>query len=554
MNKLKIGKVLIEMPFIILTFVLFSVSTASAFQWVKTYHKPDYDYAYSIQQTSDGGYIVAGLSSLGFVQYAWVLKLDGNGNVQWQKTYGDGTAYSIQQTSDGGYIVAGEAYSFGAGGSDACVLKLDGDGNVQWQKTYGGSNLDSASSIQQTSDSGYIVAGQTGSFGAGFYDAWVLKLDGDGYVQWQKTYGGTDSDFVNSIQQTSDSGYIVAGQTGSFSAGSYDVWVLKLDGDGYVQWQKTYGGAANNDSANSIQQTSDNGYIVAGQTQSFGAGGYDAWVLKLDGDGYVQWQKTYGGTSEDEVYSIQQTSDNGYIVAGQTYAFGAVYSDAWVLKFDGNGYVQWQKTYGGTANNDSANSIQQTSDGGYIVAGFTTLQSLYRDTDVWVLRLDANGCINNCSIGGNISDAQVSDTFATVQDTSVTAADSNVSPMTVIVPVSNTNAVAKEQCIYGCSLIPDAATIPRGGTLGFQGTVTNNIDVSGSVLLASKVTKSNGTRTGFIIGPYSHFFEPYQSKSWHKSHTIPLNAPLGTYTYHGYVGNYGAGIYDECWFKFIVTE
>jgi hypothetical protein len=501
MNKLKIGKVLIEMPFIILTFVLFSVSTASAFQWVKTYHKPDYDYAYSIQQTSDGGYIVAGLSSLGFVQYAWVLKLDGNGNVQWQKTYGDGTAYSIQQTSDGGYIVAGEAYSFGAGGSDACVLKLDGDGNVQWQKTYGGTDSDFVNSIQQTSDSGYIVAGQTGSFGAGFYDAWVLKLDGDGYVQWQKTYGGTDSDFVNSIQQTSDSGYIVAGQTGSFSAGSYDVWVLKLDGDGYVQWQKTYGGT-DSDFVNSIQQTSDSGYIVAGQTGSFSAGSYDAWVLKLDGDGYVQWQKTYGGT----------------------------------------------------ANNDSANSIQQTSDGGYIVAGFTTLQSLYRDTDVWVLRLDANGCINNCSIGGNISDAQVSDTFATVQDTSVTAADSNVSPMTVIVPVSNTNAVAKEQCIYGCSLIPDAATIPRGGTLGFQGTVTNNIDVSGSVLLASKVTKSNGTKTGFIIGPYSHFFEPYQSKSWHKSHTIPLNAPLGTYTYHGYVGNYGAGIYDECWFKFIVTE
>jgi hypothetical protein len=327
-------------------------------------------------------------------------------------------------------------------------------------------------------------------------------------------------------------------------------WVLKLDGNGNVQWQKTYGDGT----AYSIQQTSDGGYIVAGEAYSFGAGGSDACVLKLDGDGNVQWQKTYGGTDSDFVNSIQQTSDSGYIVAGQTGSFGAGFYDAWVLKLDGDGYVQWQKTYGGTANNDSANSIQQTSDGGYIVAGFTTLQSLYRDTDVWLLRLDANGCINNCSIGGNISDAQVSDTFATVQDTSVTAADSNVSPMTVIVPVSNTNAVAKEQCIYGCSLIPDAATIPRGGTLGFQGTVTNNIDVSGSVLLASKVTKSNGTKTGFIIGPYSHFFEPYQSKSWHKSHTIPLNAPLGTYTYHGYVGNYGAGIYDECWFKFIVTE
>jgi len=156
----------------------------------------------------------------------------------------------------------------------------------QWAKTYGGTGDDYAYSIQQTSDGGYIVAGYTGSSGAGLADFWVLKLKSDGTVDWQKTYGGGGYDSASSIQQTSDGGYIVAGVTTSFGAGGYDFWVLKLDGSGNVQWQKTYGGTGN-DYANSIQQTTDGGYIVAGVTTSFGAGG-DFWVLKLDSSGNVQ--------------------------------------------------------------------------------------------------------------------------------------------------------------------------------------------------------------------------------------------------------------------------
>jgi hypothetical protein len=208
---------------------------------------------------------------------------------EWAKTYGgasDDRANSIQPTSDGGYIVAGWTISFGAGGADVWVLKLDGSGNVTWQKTYGGAGTDWATSIQQTSDGGYIVAGVTGSFGAGSGDVWVLKLDGSGNVTWQKTYGGGSTDYAYSIQQTSDGGYIVAGLTDSFGAGSADVWVLKLDGSGNVTWQKTYGGGST-DYAYSIQQTSDGGYIVAGLTDSFGAGSYDFWVLKLDGSGEI---------------------------------------------------------------------------------------------------------------------------------------------------------------------------------------------------------------------------------------------------------------------------
>jgi len=166
---------------------------------------------------------------------------------------------------------------------------------------------------------------------------------------WAKAYGGNswDSAFsVHSVRQTSDGGFIVAGYTDSFGAGSSDFWVLKLDADGNVSWQKTYGGSSY-DHAESIQQTADGGYIVAGRTNSFGAGNYDLLVLKLDASGNVLWQKTYGGEQMDGAFSVQQTSDGGYIIGGMTESFNVESGDAWVLKLDGNGNVQWQKTYGG---------------------------------------------------------------------------------------------------------------------------------------------------------------------------------------------------------------
>ncbi len=163
-----------------------------------------------------------------------------------------------------------------------------------WMRTYGGTASDDAYFVRQTSDGGYIVAGQTPSFGAGDMDAWLLKLDGEGDIVWQKTYGGTDFDSAYSVQQTSDGGYIVGGQTRSFGAGDQDVWVLKLSANGDMTWQKTYGGTAF-DFPNLVQQTSDGGFIVVGGTRSFGAGDQDAWVLKLDENGSVTWQKTLTG-------------------------------------------------------------------------------------------------------------------------------------------------------------------------------------------------------------------------------------------------------------------
>jgi len=255
------------------------------------------------------------------------------------KTYGEAyndKAYSVHQTSDGGYIVAGSTYSFGVDSGDIFLIKMDANGNVIWAKTYGGINDDVASSVQQTSDGGYIVAGYTDSFGAGYDDIFLIKTDANGNIVWAKTYGGIYWDRTFSVQQTSDSGYIVAGYTASFGAGYYDFFLIKTDANGNIIWAKTYGGTLW-DQAYSVQQTSDGGYIVAGYTDSFGAGGWDIFLIKIDANGNIIWAKTYGGTLWDQAYSVQQTSDGGYIVAGWTLSFGP--GDILLIKTDVNGNI-----------------------------------------------------------------------------------------------------------------------------------------------------------------------------------------------------------------------
>ena len=373
--------------------------TATLVTWARAYGGVNKDVAHSIQQTSDGGFIVAGeTSSFGVVNSdVWILKLDVNGSILWQKSYG-GTSYdigrSVQQTTDGGYIVAGETSSFGPD-TDVWILRLDGNGGIQWQNRYGGSGDDIAYSIQRTSDGGYIVAGETTSFGALGVDAFILKLDTNGGVVWLRTYGGAIDDRARSIQQTPD-GFIVAGETNSFSAGDLDIWVLKLDANGGVIWQKTFGGTKN-DAAYSVQQTSDGGYIIGGKATPPGSILYDVLLLRLDARGNVVWEKIYGGGNNDVAFSAQQTYDGGYIVAGQSSSFGNFFGDMWVLKIKSNGDIDWQKTYGGSGSN-SANFILQNSDGGYIVAGETSYFGA-GNADVWVLKLDGNGNIGGgCSI------------------------------------------------------------------------------------------------------------------------------------------------------------
>ncbi|WP_223606640.1 T9SS type A sorting domain-containing protein [Chryseobacterium sp. OSA05B] len=413
---------------------ILSAQTAPAIQWQKSLGGSNGDQAKSVQQTSDGGYIVAGGSystdgdvtgNHGNSDY-WIVKLDASGAIQWQKSLGGSLfdeAYSIHQTSDGGYIIAGESLSNDGdvtgnhGNSDYWIVKLDASGTLQWQKSLGGSNQDVANSVRQTSDGGYIVAGESYSNNGdvtgnhGISDYWIVKLDASGNIQWQKSLGGTSYERANSIQQTSDGGYIIAGAASSTNGdisinyGNEDFWIVKLDASGAMQWQKSLLGNLA-DSAQSIQQTSEGEYIVAGLSNSvnseiptvFGISNYC--VAKLDVNGNPLWQRYFGGSGEDHPFSTQQTSDGGYIVAGSTGSLdGHVIGnhgsfDCWILKLDASGNIQWQKSLGGSEF-DEAYSIKQTADGGYIIAGMIfsadgNITGYQGSRDAWIVKLSSN--------------------------------------------------------------------------------------------------------------------------------------------------------------------
>ncbi len=340
----------------------------------RTYGGTFFEDGRSVQQTSDGGYIVAGFTnSFGAGLYdVYLIKTNSSGDTLWTRTYG-GTNFedgrSVQQTSDGGYVVAGFTNSFGAGIYDMYLIKTNSSGDTLWTRTYGGTNDDYGYSVQQTSDSGYIVAGFTYSFGAGLDDMYLIKTNSSGDTLWTRTYGGTSYEEGNSVQQTSDGGYIVAGTTDSFGAGNEDAYLIKTNSSGDTLWTRTYG-STQFDYGYSVQQTSDSGYIVAGITNSFGAGGGDVYLIKTNSSGDTLWTRTYGGTGFDPGNSVQQTSDGGYIVAGFTNSFGAGEDDVYLIKTNSSGDTLWTRTYGGI-DQDQGISVQQTSDGGYIVAGIT---------------------------------------------------------------------------------------------------------------------------------------------------------------------------------------
>jgi len=296
----------------------------------------------------------------------------------WTKTFGgvaDDYGYSVQQTTDEGYIIAGCTYSFGVGEGDVWFIKTDDSGDTLWTKTYGGSSYDYAYTVQQTTDEGYIMTGMTD------YDVWLIKTNASGDTLWTKTFGSVNIDAGNCVQQTADSGYIITGSTRSFGAGEGDVWFIKTNASGDTLWTKTFGGSAA-DWGMSVQQTADGGYIISGGTESFGAG--DVWLIKTDESGDTTWTKTFGGSDVDGGYSVQQTSDGGYIIAGYTGSFGAGGQDVWLIRTNALGDTLWTKTFGGS-DIDYAYSVQQTTDAGYIITGVTESFGA-GGYDVWLIK------------------------------------------------------------------------------------------------------------------------------------------------------------------------
>ncbi|MFO7882374.1 MAG: hypothetical protein R6U52_07545 [Kosmotogaceae bacterium] len=413
------------------------------YKWQKNYGGTEDEWTNQIQQTSDNGYIVFGttfsnnhdVSGNHGNSDAWIIKLSSTGTLVWQNCIGgnniDGGC-SIQQTADNKYIVAGNTFSSSISDSpeneyyqedviysDAWIAKLNSSGGIIWEKRFGGSSGDSGRSIIQTNDNGFLLLGDTSSTDGdisgnnGGHDIWVLKLDSSGAIEWKDCFGGSGDEFGFSVQQTSDNGYIIAGKTDSNNgdvSGTHDtlwgdMWVIKLDSDGNLDWQKTLGGSYE-DCALSIRQTSDNGYIVAGYTNSSdgdvtGKHSYqDMWIVKLSSSGAIEWQKALGGNSEESASSVIQTTDGSYLIAGTTYSDdGDVTgkhngSDLWLVKLDPSGMIKWEGCFGGS-NNDGASSIEQTADGGYIVSGYSysddgDLTDNNGGEDFWVIRLNSD--------------------------------------------------------------------------------------------------------------------------------------------------------------------
>jgi hypothetical protein len=439
----------ISLIFLIPQILCNSVNAQPSIQWQKALGGTGADQGEYIVQTKDSGYIIAASSNStdgDITMYhdsdeCWIIKLNPSGSIAWQKNYGgpgEDFGLCVRQTKDGGYIVAGGTSSvngdvtYNRGLLDAWIIKLDDTGKIVWQKTYGGSKRDCAFYIQQTSDSGYIFSGYSDSNDSdvtnnhGGRDCWVVRINDTGKIVWQKTLGGSSTDYALSVQQTNDGGYITAGYTYSTNGqvvGSHtspDGWVVKLDDTGAIKWQRALGGSGF-DAIYAIQQTFDNGYIAVGGTNSADGdvtglhgttGTGDMWVVKLDDTGAISWENCYGGSANESANFVYQTADSGYLVTGYassidgdvSNAYGG--SDYWILKLSQTGSLtapgSWQTSLGGSSN-ESAFCGVPTYDNGFAIVGWTTsndndVTGNHGGYDVWAVKLSFTLAVNTISI------------------------------------------------------------------------------------------------------------------------------------------------------------
>jgi len=307
-------------------------------RWNKTFGGDGDDRVYSLMHTSDGGYILAGYSYCIDERHfdARLVKTDANGNMQWQRNIkGNDSieAHSAMQTSDDGYIIAGSTGIY-YGIYDFWLVKIDAEGTEQWNRTFGGDSSNQLYSLQQTFDGGYILGGDTRSFGTGSSDFWLVKIDNNGIELWNRTFGGANHESAHSVQQTPDGGFIMAGVTRSLH--SNDCWLVKTDTEGVEMWSRTIVGPNEDNSPYSILQSPDGGYIIVGKTGSVSYGSYDMWLVRTDPDGYVQWEMTLDGTGQGDVaMSVLLAPDGGLVVAGDKDWFTEQGTDFWLIKLGG---------------------------------------------------------------------------------------------------------------------------------------------------------------------------------------------------------------------------
>ncbi len=356
-----------------------------------------------VRQTSDDGYIiVAQVRYGGSDNDIWLIKTDDDGNMQWNKTFGGSEGeggYAVQQTSDGGYIILGHTYSYAIGQIDVWLIKTNSTGDEQWNTTYGYAETETANALVITNDGGYIFAGIRDTVSRAI-DVWVVKTDKDGIMEWNNSYGGIQSDCGYYIEKCSDGGYIITGYTRSYGPAESNVWLIKINSTGSEEWNKTFGGSSS-ESGYYCQETFDGGYVIIGPTGSFGAGGTDFWLIKTNDTGVKEWDKTFGGNDLEANPTGQQTTDGGYIITGYTASNSAKDRNYWLIKTNDTGVKTWDRIFNNSYY-DSADSVRQTTDGGYIISGSTENVST-GDFDIWLIKTNDLGKVENKVNGSIIS-------------------------------------------------------------------------------------------------------------------------------------------------------
>jgi hypothetical protein len=379
----------------------------------------------SMVRTPDGGYAIAGFFPNGDHD-AMVIKIDAMGNVQWNKPFGgngDDILNSIALSPDGGYMVSGRTTTnqngdvgVNRGQADAWVVKLNANGDKVWSKNFGGTGWDNPNSIVAIPGGGYALAGYTetnnnGDVGPikGLYDVWLFKMDESGNLLWSKTFGGSGYDQAYSVVSAEGGGFVVASTTTSNNSGdvgtrygSVDAWVLKLDATGNILWNKLFGGSKA-DELVQIVPTPDNGFILAGNTDSYNSGDvgetvdYDGWVLKIDAAGNKKWSKTYGGNDGDHFFAVAVTPEGDVLATGLSYSTdmgvkgeNKGYSDLWVVRLNSIGTMLWSKTLGGDYI-EGGDAILYSGNGEFMVAGNTFTDGNGdvdpgRAGDIWLLK------------------------------------------------------------------------------------------------------------------------------------------------------------------------
>lgn len=387
-----------------------------------------YEETSSIVEARDGGIIAAGKTrSFGLGDSdIWIVKLSAAGQVIWQETVG-GHDYELEafliECRNGELMLACQTTSFGAGNNDVLVVRLDEGGRILWQETIGGENHDYAKSILECTDGSITLAGSSNSWGAGGggVDAFIVKLDDGGNVLWQKLLGGSAHDSAMSIVETGDGDLVFTGITHSFGAGGSDIWVVRLDAAGSVVWEKTVG-TGDDDYALSIAGRSDGTLVVAGGTMAYNEYG-DMLLLELDEEGTLLSQKQFGENTVDLAAWVMETSDGGLLVGGNSNFFDVIEDDMWLFRLDSEGAMAWQRTIGGPWE-DSLTAVMESRYGGMIVAGEGQTSPTDPESDdwdvydMWIARLNGFGQIPGpCGF--------MRDTNAAWQESDAVAADSN---------------------------------------------------------------------------------------------------------------------------------